>query len=224
MKILLVEDDIETAGMVCENFKDRGYIVEHAPDGYKGLLLAAAGEHDVIILDWMLPGLDGLSMVKALRGEGKKTPVIFLTTRSSIDDRVMGLETGADDYLVKPFAFPELLARVHALARRPPLNEFCTQLRFGDLELDLLKRCVRREDRQLDLKPLEFKLLEYFARNEGQIVTKSMLLEHVWEFHFDPQTNVVETSISRLKSKIDREFNIEIIHNVRGLGYVLRAY
>ncbi len=223
MKILLVEDDIETATAICENFKDNGHIVVHAPDGHKGLFLAAAEGYDVIVLDWMLPGLDGLSMVKVLRGEGRGIPILFLTTRSGIDDRVLGLETGADDYLVKPFAFPELLARVHALVRRPPLTEPSTQLRMGDLELDLLKRSVNRGGRPLDLKPLEFKLLEYFLRNAGRVVTRAMLLENVWEFHFDPQTSVVETSISRLRAKIDRDFDTELIHNVRGVGYVLQA-
>jgi len=223
MKILLVEDDAETAAFICDNFKDHGHSVDHAPDGQKGLFLAAAGTYDVMILDWMLPGLDGLAMVKVLREQGRGTPILFLTTRSNIDDRVSGLEAGADDYLIKPFAFPELLARVHALGRRPPLAEVSTQLRVGDLELDLLKRGALRGGRALDLKPLEFKLLEYLARNAGHVVTRAMLLENVWEFHFDPQTNMVETSISRLRAKVDRDFETELIHTVRGVGYVLQT-
>lgn len=223
MKILLVEDDVETATAICDNFKDHGHIVDHAADGRKGLFLVAAEDYDVIVLDWMLPGLDGLSMVKVLRGEGRGTPVLFLTTRSGIDDRVLGLEAGADDYLIKPFAFSELLARVHALARRPPLAEVSTQLKVADLELDLLRRSAIRKGCPLDLKPLEFKLLEYLARHAGQVVTRAMLLENVWEFHFDPQTNMVETSISRLRAKVDRNFDVELIHTVRGVGYVLHA-
>jgi two-component system, OmpR family, response regulator len=223
MKILLVEDDAETAAALCDTFTEHGLAVDHAVDGCQGLFLAAAEPYDVIVLDWMLPGLDGLSMVKVLRDAGRGTPILFLTTRSGIDDRVMGLEAGADDYLVKPFAFPELLARVHALARRPPLATASTQLRVADLEIDLLKRSALRGGRPIELKPLEFKLLEYLVRHADQVVTRAMLLENVWEFHFDPQTNVVETSISRLRSKVDRGFDLELIHTVRGAGYILHA-
>jgi two-component system, OmpR family, response regulator len=223
MKILLVEDDAETAAALCDNFKEHGLAVDHAADGRQGLFQAAAEPYDVIVLDWMLPGLDGLSMVKVLRDAGRGIPILFLTTRSGIDDRVLGLEAGADDYLIKPFAFPELLARVQALARRPPLAAASTQLRVMDLEIDLLKRSAIRGGRPIELKPLEFRLLEYLMRHTGQVVTRAMLLENVWEFHFDPQTNVVETSISRLRSKVDRGFDLELIHTVRGAGYILHA-
>lgn len=221
MKILLIEDDTETAAYVANGLKEQGHVVDHAAEGRDGLFLAAEASYDVMIVDRMLPGLDGLSLVKTVRGAGVKTPILFLTTRSGIEDRVEGLEAGGDDYLVKPFAFSELLARVQALARRPPLAEVATQLRVADLELDLLARTATRAGHELDLKPLEFKLLEYLVRNAGRVVTRTMLLEKVWEFHFDPQTNVVETNISRLRAKVDRGFTCDLIHTVRGAGYML---
>lgn len=221
MKILLIEDDTETAAYVANGLKEQGHVVDHAAEGRDGLFLAAEASYDVMIVDRMLPGLDGLSLVKTVRGAGVKTPILFLTTRSGIEDRVEGLEAGGDDYLVKPFAFSELLARVQALARRPPLAEVATQLRVADLELDLLARTATRAGHDLDLKPLEFKLLEYLVRNAGRVVTRTMLLEKVWEFHFDPQTNVVETNISRLRAKVDRGFTCDLIHTVRGAGYML---
>ncbi|MBF0481683.1 MAG: response regulator transcription factor [Desulfovibrionaceae bacterium] len=223
MKILLVEDDLETAAYVSGSLKEHGNAVEHAAEGRAGLLLAASGNYDVLIVDWMLPGLDGLALVKTVRAAGVKTPILFLTTRSGIDDRVEGLESGGDDYLVKPFAFSELLARVNALSRRPPLAEDIIRLRVADLEIDILKRTATRAGHDLGLKSTEFKLLEFLMRNAGRIVTRSMLLEKVWDFHFDPQTNVVETNISRLRSKVDRGFEFELIHTVRGAGYSLRA-
>jgi len=223
MKILLVEDDLETAAYISKSLKEHGHVVDHAAGGREGLLLAADSQYDVMIVDWMLPEIDGLSLVKTVRGAGVKTPILFLTTRSGIDDRVKGLEAGGDDYLVKPFAFSELLARVNALSRRPPLAEETTHLRVANLEMNLLTRTASRAGRDLELKPMEFKLLEYLVRNAGRIVTRSMLLEKVWEFHFDPQTNVVETNISRLRSKVDRGFTPELIHTVRGAGYSLRA-
>jgi two-component system OmpR family response regulator len=176
-----------------------------------------------MIVDRRLPGVDGLSLVRAVRAAGVKTPVLFLTTMTGIDDRVAGLEGGGDDYLVKPFAFSELIARVNALGRRPPLAERETLLMVADLQLDLVKRSVSRAGRRIDLQPREFRLLEYLMRHAGQIVTRTMLLENVWEFHFDPQTNIVETHISRLRAKIDRGFANELIHTTRGAGYCLRA-
>lgn len=223
MKILLIEDDAETAAYVVGSLKEHGHVVDHAADGREGLFLATDGGHDVMIVDRMLPGLDGVALVKTVRAGGVKTPILFLTTKSGIDDRVEGLEAGGDDYLVKPFAFSELLARVNALARRPPLSEATTHLRVADLEMDLLARTASRSGQPLDLKPMEFKLLEYLVRNAGRVVTRSMLLEKVWDFHFDPQTNVVETNISRLRAKVDKGHKAELIHTVRGAGYILRA-
>ncbi|GAB6037611.1 winged helix-turn-helix domain-containing protein [Fundidesulfovibrio butyratiphilus] len=222
MKILLIEDDAETASYVSEGLKEHGHVVDYAPDGLEGLLMASSASHDVMVVDRMLPGLDGVALVKAARSAGVKTPILFLTTLGGIDDRVEGLNAGGDDYLGKPFAFSELLARVNALARRPPLAEVVVKLQVADLEIDLLTRTATRAGTALDLKPMEFKLLEYLARNAGRVVTKTMLLEQVWEFHFDPQTNVVETNISRLRSKVDKDFATELIHTVRGAGYILR--
>ena len=223
MKILIIEDDPETAAYIVNGLKEHGHTVDHAPNGRDGLFLAAGESYDVLIVDRMLPGLDGLGIVKTIRGAGVKTPVLFLTTLGGIDDRVEGLEAGGDDYLVKPFAFAELLARVNALARRPPMTTVETTLRVADLEMDLLKRTVVRAGRRIDLQPQEFKLLEYLMRHAGRVVTRTMLLEHVWDFHFDPQTSVVETHVSRLRGKIDRGFGAELIHTVRGSGYCLRA-
>lgn len=223
MKILIIEDDPETAAYIANGLKEHGNTVDHASNGRDGLFLAAGESYDVLIVDRMLPGLDGLGIVKTIRGAGVGTPVLFLTTLGGIDDRVEGLEAGGDDYLVKPFAFAELLARVNALARRPPMTAVETTLRVADLEMDLLKRTVVRAGRRIDLQPQEFKLLEYLMRHEGRVVTRTMLLENVWEFHFDPQTSVVETHVSRLRGKIDRGFDAELIHTVRGSGYRLRA-
>lgn len=223
MKILVVEDDTETAEYVANGLEEYGHVVDRAADGREGLFLAASGPYDVLIVDRRLPGLDGLALVKTIRGAGTKTPVLFLTTMDGVHDRVAGLDAGADDYLVKPFAFAELVARVGALARRPPLSDQQTVLTVGDLEMDLLKRSVTRAGRRIDLKPREFLLLEYLMRHAGQVVTRTMLLEHVWEFHFDPQTNIVETHVSRLRAKVDRGFAVELIRTVRGAGYSIRA-
>lgn len=222
MKILLIEDDDETAGYVAKGLREHGHTVDHAANGRDGLFLAAGESYDVMIVDRMLPGLDGLAVVKTVRAAGVGTPVIFLTTMGGIDDRVEGLDAGGDDYLVKPFAFSELLARVHALARRPPVSAVATSLRVGDLEMDLLKRTVTRAGRRIDLQPQEFKLLEYLMRHAERVVTRTMLLENVWEFHFDPQTTVVETHISRLRGKVDQGFDRPLIHTVRGSGYCVR--
>jgi two-component system, OmpR family, response regulator len=223
MKILLVEDDAETASYVAAGLREYGHVVDHAVTGPGGLQLATGGQpHDVLIIDRMLPGLDGLAIVKAVRNAGLRAPILLLTTMDGIDDRVEGLESGADDYLIKPFAFAELLARTNALARRPA-NTVETILRVADLEMDLVKRTVTRGARKIVLQPREFQLLEYFMRNAGRVVTRTMLLEHVWDFHFDPRTNIVETHVSRLRGKVDRDFNVELIHTIRGSGYSLRA-
>jgi two-component system OmpR family response regulator len=223
MKILLIEDDVETALYVANGLREQGHVVDAVADGRDGLLRAAGEAYEVMIVDRMLPGLDGLGIVKTLRGAGVKTPILLLTTMGGVRDRVEGLEAGGDDYLIKPFAFAELLARVHALARRPPMAAVATALRVADLEMDLLKRTVTRQGRRIELQPQEFKLLEYLLRHAGRIVTRTMLLENVWEFHFDPTTNVVETHVSRLRGKIDRGFAVELLHTVRGAGYCLRA-
>jgi two-component system, OmpR family, response regulator len=224
MKVLLIEDDPRTGAYIEKGLQELGHIVELATNGRDGLFLAEAGTYDVMIVDRMLPALDGLSMVKMIRAAGVKTPVLFLTTMSGIGDRVQGLEAGGDDYLVKPFAFAELLARLNALTRRPPLNPVETVLRAADLEMDLISRRVTRAGKKIELKPREFRLLEYLMRRADQVVTRTMLLEDVWDFHFDPKTNIVETHISRLRAKIDRGFERELIETVRGSGYLLRAY
>ena len=221
MKILLIEDDPHTSDYVAKGLREHGHVVEHSANGRDGLLLASGGAYDVMVIDRMLPGLDGLAIVKTIRATGTKAPVLLLTTLGGVDDRVEGLEAGADDYLTKPFAFAELLARVNALARRPPMTEEVTVLRVADLELNLLKRTVTRGGKKIDLQSQEFRLLEYLMRNAGQVVTRTMLLENVWGFHFDPHTSVVETHISRLRAKVDREFDNDLIHTVRGSGYTL---
>jgi len=222
MKLLLIEDDAATVTHLVKSMRQHGHVIDHATTGRDGLFLAAGEKYDVIIVDRMLPELDGLSIVKTLRGASVTTPVLFLTTMGGIDDRVEGLEAGGDDYLVKPFSFAELLARVNALARRPPPSGQQTELRTGDLVIDLLKREVTRAGVRIDLQPQEFRLLEYLMRHSGQVVTRTMLLENVWDFHFDPRTTVVETHISRLRSKIDQNFPQPLIHTIRGSGYCLR--
>jgi two-component system OmpR family response regulator len=221
MRILLIEDDKDAAELIIGGLKKHGHATDHAVEGQEGLKLASSGKYDVMVIDRMLPGLDGLSIIKMLRATGSLMPAIFLTTMAGIDERVEGLNAGADDYLVKPFALSELLARLSALLRRPPFSE--TMLRTGDLEMDLLKRVVRRAGRTIELQPQEFRLLEYLMRSEGRVVTRMMLLENVWDFHFDPQTSVVETHISRLRAKIDKGFGSELLRTIRGVGYCLRA-
>ncbi len=223
MKILLVEDDAETADYVARGLQEAGHVVDRAGDGQEGLFLATGGGHDVLVVDRMLPKLDGLSLVRALRAAGIATPALFLTAKSGVGDRVEGLEAGGDDYLTKPFAFAELLARINALARRPALQQEPTVLRVGDLEMDMLKRTVTRGGKRIELQPREFRLLEYLMRRAGQVVTRTMLLEGVWDFHFDPKTSVVETHISRLRAKVDKGFERELIHTMRGAGYVIRT-
>ena len=223
MKTLIIEDDVEVAAHVASGLRERGHDAAIVANGRDGVQRATAEHFDVIILDRMLPEFDGLTVVTLLRAEGVTTPVLFLTNLAGIDDRVDGLEAGGDDYLVKPFAFEELMARLIALARRPMLGASPTVLSAGDLEMDLVARTVRRGGEEIDLQPREFRLLEFLLRNEGRLVTRKMLLEQVWEFLFDPQTNIVETHISRLRSKLDRGFARELIHTLRGVGYVLRA-
>jgi two-component system OmpR family response regulator len=223
MKVLVIEDDIETADYIVTGLVEHSHVVDRARSGREGLFMADAGSYDVAVVDRMLPGLDGLSLVKTLRGDGVKTAVLFLTNLGGIDDRVEGLEAGGDDYLVKPFAFSELLARVNALGRRPAMAAVETVLRVADLEMDLLKRTVARAGKAIDLQPREFKLLECLMRYAGRVVTRTMLLELVWDFHFDPKTNIVETHLSRLRAKVDRGFDCNLIHTIRGSGYSLRA-
>ncbi len=223
MKILVVEDDEETADFIAAGLEARGHEATVARDGREGFERATADRFDVIVLDRMLPQLDGLGVVALMRAEGVSTPVLFLTNLSGIDDRVDGLEAGGDDYLVKPFAFEELMARLNALARRPTLGSSPTVLKAGDLEMDLVARTVRRGGEDIDLQPREFRLLEFLLRSEGRVVTRKMLLEQVWEFHFDPKTNIVETHISRLRTKIDRGRGVSLIQTVRGAGYTLRV-
>ena len=224
MKVLIIEDDAETAAYVARGLREHGHVADHAPDGRDGLLMAGGGDYDVLIVDRMLPGIDGLGLVRTLRGAGVRSPVLFLTALRGVGDRVQGLEAGGDDYLVKPFAFAELLARLNALARRPPLSDVPTTLAVADLELDLLRRTATRGGERIELQPREFRLLEFLLRHAGKVVTRTMLLEGVWDFYFDPRTNIVETHVSRLRGKLSRGGrDPELIHTVRGSGYVLRA-
>lgn len=225
MKILLIEDDRDTANYVANGLRKAGHWVEVAADGTAGLAAARTRAHDVAVVDRMLPGLDGVELVKSLRAEKLEIPVLFLTTMSGIRDRVDGLEAGADDYLTKPFALAELVARVNSLARRTSRvgAEVKTHLRVGEIEADLITHTVTRSGQRIDLQPQEFRLLEYLMRHAGQVVTRTMLLENVWQLHFDPKTNIVETHMSRLRGKLDRGFNRDPIQTIRGAGYVLRA-
>jgi two-component system OmpR family response regulator len=223
MKLLVVEDDRETGAWLKKALAECGHTVDLAPDGRAGLMLAAGEPYEVIILDRMLPGLDGLAILRTIRASGVKTPVLLLTALGGIDDRVEGLEAGGDDYLVKPFAVAELLARINALARRPPPQEVETVLSIADLSLDRLSRTVSRAGARIELQAKEYQLLEYLLRHAGKVVTRTMLLEGVWDFHFDPRTNIVETHVSRLRAKLAQGGGAELIHTVRGAGYCLRA-
>jgi len=223
MRILVVEDDKKTADYVAQGMSEAGHVCDIVEDGRNALFQASHEQYDVLVVDRMLPGLDGLSLVKAVRAASIGTPAIFLTSVSGVDDRVEGLEAGGDDYLTKPFAFSELLARVNALARRPPVQDQKTVLRVADLELDLVRRQVTRQGQAIELQPREFTLLEVLMRDEGRVLTRTMLLERVWDFHFDPKTSVVETHISRLRAKIDRPFDVPLLHTVRNTGYSLHA-
>ena len=223
MKVLVIEDDSETAAFIARGLSEHGHVVDVASDGRDGLLQASGSEYDMLIIDRMLPGMDGLAIVRTLRAAATNTPVLFLTAIAGVDDRVQGLDVGADDYLVKPFAFAELNARVSALGRRPAATEATTSLQVGDLAMNLLTRRVARAGQELDLQPQEFRLLEFLMRHADRVVTRTMLLEGVWGFHFDPRTSVVETHISRLRAKIDRGYPQPLIHTVRGSGYSLHA-
>ncbi len=223
MRALIVEDDREVAAYLLKGLQELGYTIDHAADGGDGLLLATTEEYDVMIIDRMLPGVDGLTIVKTLRASGRTTPVLILSALGEVEDRVIGLQVGGDDYLTKPFAFSELQARLDALLRRAANSPSVeTLLRVGDLELDLLTRIARRGDRVIELQPREYRLLEYLMHNAGRVVTRTMLLEQVWDYNFDPQTNVIDVHISRLRSKIDKGHKNSLLHTVRGAGYMLR--
>ena len=223
MRILVVEDDVETAEYICSSLSAQGHVPLHAADGKEGYLQALDNDFDVMVIDRMLPKLDGLSLVKSIRIAGVPTPIIILSAIGGLNDRVEGLEAGADDYLVKPFAFSELHARISALMRRPPMQTEDTVMKVADLELDLVRHSVERAGQPITLQPREYRLLVYLLRNTGKVLTRTMLLEAVWDFHFDPRTNVVETHISRLRNKVDKPFESSLIHTVRGAGYSLHA-
>ena len=224
MRILLIEDEAEVASYILNGLAELGYVVEHVADGREGLILATRGSYDALVIDLMLPGLAGLGVLRTLRGAGVKTPTLILTARASVPDRVEGLNAGADDYLTKPFAFSELFARLNALTRRPPLVARETILKVADLEMDLVERRVTRGGKKIDLLPREFELLRYLMQNAERIVTRTMVLEHVWEFHFDPRSKIIETHMSRVRAKIDKGAERPLIHTIRGYGYVIRAH
>ena len=221
MRLLLVEDDVKIASFISKGLKQAGFAVDHVGDGEEGLRLALNEPYDVAIIDIMVPLLDGLSLIVKLRQQKVRIPVLILSAKSSVDDRVKGLQSGSDDYLIKPFAFSELLARVQALLRRSSGIPETTKLTVGDLTLDLITHSVSRFGSKIELHPREFALLEYLMRNTGRVVSKTMIMEHVWDYNFDPQTNIIEVSICRLRDKIDRPFNKKMINTVRGVGYAL---
>mgnify|MGYP003648771629 CR=1 FL=1 len=223
MRILIIEDDREAASYLVKALKEAGHVADHAADGEEGLHVAETRGYDVLIVDRMLPKLDGLSIIAKLRETGHRTPVLILSALGQVDDRVKGLRAGGDDYLSKPFAIAELLARVEVLGRRRGAKDVETSYRVGDLELDRLSHEVRRAGKPVVLQPREFRLLEYLMKHANQVVTRTMLLENVWDYHFDPQTNVIDVHISRLRSKIERDFGSPILHTVRGAGYIMRA-
>ena len=223
MRILIVEDDLEAAEAMARGLTEVGHDIVRGADGEEGLTAARDGEFDVMIVDRMMPKMDGVQLVETLRREGDRTPVLFLSALGEVSDRVDGLQAGGDDYLVKPYAFPELIARIEALARRRETGSVQTLLKVGELEMDLIARTVHRSGKDIDLQPREFQLLEFMMRHAGQSVTRTMLLEKVWEYHFDPQTNVIDVHISRLRSKIDKGFDRAMLQTVRGAGYRLDA-
>lgn len=224
MRILLIEDDLKLASFILKGFKEAGFAVDHCADGEDGLHMALSEPYDAAIVDIMLPKLDGFSLIDELRRRKKTTPVIILSAKRSVEDRIKGLQTGSDDYLVKPFSFAELLARVQALIRRASGAAEPSSLVVGELSMDLLTRKVIRGGKKIDLPPLEFSLLEYLMRNAGNVVSKTMIMEHVWDYNFDPQTNVVEVRICKLRDKIDNDFENKMIHTVYGAGYVLEEH
>ena len=221
MRILLIEDDQSVADYIIKGLKQSGYTVDHAAEGKQGLFLATSENYDVMVVDRMLPNVDGLTIIQTMRASDNKTPVLILSALGEVDDRVKGLKAGGDDYLVKPFAFAELLARIEAILRRQQSSATQTKLKVADLEMDLLAHKVIRSGEVLNLQPREYKLLEYLMKHAGQVVTRTMLLENVWEYHFDPQTNVIDVHISRLRQKIDKEFDRQLLSTVRGAGYML---
>jgi two-component system, OmpR family, response regulator len=223
MRLLVVEDDKKIASFVSRGLKEAGYVVDMAERGDDAFQLGLHNHYDVAIVDLMLPGFDGLSLIERWRAQKVKMPVIILSAKRSVDDRVKGLQVGGDDYLTKPFAFSELLARIQALVRRSTALSEPTTLTYGDLTLDLLSREVTRGGRKIELQAREFALLEYLLRNAGHVVSKTMILEHVWDYNFDPKTNVIDVLVSRLRSKVDRDFERKLIHTMRGFGYVLKA-
>lgn len=224
MRILVIEDDKDVASYLVKGLKECDHVVDHSADGKDGLMMAASENYDFMIVDRMLPGMDGLSIIKAIRATGNQTPVLILSALGDVDDRIEGLKGGGDDYLTKPFSFAELLARMEVLLRRGgSKTEQVTVLHVDDLVMDLLSRTVKRGDQKIDLQPREFRLLEYLMKHEGQVVTRTMLLEQVWDYHFDPQTNVIDVHISRLRSKIDKGFEKPLLQTVRGAGYMLSA-
>ena len=224
MRILVVEDDLEAQRYLVKGLREAGHVVDDAADGETGLTLAMSRNYEVAIIDRMLPKLDGIKLVESMREERNMTPVLFLSALSDVDDRIKGLRSGGDDYLTKPYSFAELLARLDALVRRRDPGSVKTKVLVGDLELDLLSRTAVRDGANIELQPREFRLLEYLMRHQGQIVTRTMLLENVWEYHFDPQTNVIDVHISRLRAKIDKGFSQPLLHTVRGAGYMIRAH
>ena len=223
MRLLLVEDDLKIASFVLKGLKESGFAVDHAADGEDGLHLALNEPYDAAIIDIMLPKLDGLSLIEEMRRQKVNTPVIILSARRTVDDRIKGLRTGSDDYLTKPFSFSELLARVQALIRRATRTTEPTRLTVGDLSVDLLTREIVRADKKIDLQPREFALIEYLMRNAGRVISRTMILEHVWDYSFDPQTDVVNVLVCRLRDKVDRDFDEKMIHTIRGVGYVLKV-
>ena len=223
MKILVVEDDVRTAEFLMHGLKQSGYLCEHSADGLDGLFKAEHAGCELAVVDVMLPKLDGLSMISQMRERGVTMPVIVLSARDAVDDRIRGLQAGGDDYMTKPFSFSELIARISALMRRSAGIAESSRLSVADLELDLRRRRARRGDVVIDLQPLEFSLLEYLVRNTGRVVSKTMIMEHVWEYNFDPQTNIVESRMCHLREKIDKPFQVKLLHTVRGFGYVLEA-
>ncbi len=223
MRVLIIEDDQQIASFVSKGLQQAGLAVDHVSDGEAGLEIAELNSYDVMIIDIMLPGLDGFSVIEGLRSKGNTTPILVLSARGSLDDKLRGFQTGSDDYLTKPFSFSELQARLQALLRRTSRGQGQNALEVGDLSMDLLSRKVARGNREIELQPREFALLEYLMRNSGNVVSKTMILEHVWDYHFDPQTNVVDVLVHRLRNKIDKDFQAKLLHTVRGVGYVLKV-
>jgi two-component system OmpR family response regulator len=223
MRVLIVEDDEQIASFITKGLQQAGFAVDHVSDGEEGLQMAELNPYDAMVIDIMLPGMDGFSVIERLRSHGNTIPILVLSARGSLDDKLKGFQTGSDDYLTKPFSFAELQARLQALLRRTTRGQRQNVLQVGDLKMNLLSRSVGRGNLEIDLQPREFALLEYLMRNSGNVVSKTMILEHVWDYHFDPQTNVVDVLVHRLRNKIDKDFQTKLLHTVRGVGYVLKV-